>query len=82
MARRAPPLSQRPVDAQLCEVLDRVLHRGAVVRGEVIISVAEIDLLYLDVRVFLSSIDTALDAGAITSWGGGRTRSADERQTP
>ena len=52
------------LDAQLCEVLDRVLHRGVVLRGEVVISVAEIELLYLDLRLFLSSVDTAVDAGA------------------
>ncbi len=52
------------LDAQLCEVLDRVLHRGVVLRGEIVISVAEIELLYLDLRLFLSSVDTAMDAGA------------------
>lgn len=48
----------------LAHALDRILHRGAVVRAEVLITVAEIDLLYLDLRLFLSSIDKAIDVGA------------------
>jgi hypothetical protein len=48
--------------AELAEVLDRVLHKGAVLRGDLVLTVAEVDLLYLDVRLFLSSVDTALEA--------------------
>ena len=43
----------------LCEVLDRILNKGAVVRGEVTISVANIDLVYLSLQVVLTSIETA-----------------------
>jgi hypothetical protein len=46
----------------LCEALDRVLNKGAVVVGEVTISVANIDLIYLGLRVLLSSIETAREA--------------------
>lgn len=49
----------------LCETLDRVLDKGAVVRGDVLITVADIELLYLDVRVFLASAETADRAGAL-----------------
>ena len=52
-------------ETELCEVLDRVLHKGVVMRAEVVITVADIDLLYLDARLFLSSIDTALERGAL-----------------
>jgi len=48
--------------AELAETLDRVLHKGAVLRGDLVLSVADVDLLYLDVRLFLSSVDKALDA--------------------
>lgn len=47
--------------AELAETLDRVLHKGAVLRGDVVISVADVDLLYLDLRLFLSAVDEALD---------------------
>ncbi|MDX2148862.1 MAG: gas vesicle protein [Planctomycetota bacterium] len=42
----------------LCEALDRVLTKGVVVRGEVIISVANVDLIYLGVHALLASVDT------------------------
>jgi hypothetical protein len=45
----------------LCEALDRVLNKGAVVVGEVIISVANVDLVYLGLQVVLKSIDGNLD---------------------
>jgi hypothetical protein len=43
----------------LCEALDRILNKGAVVVGEVTISVANVDLIYLGLKVILSSIETA-----------------------
>jgi hypothetical protein len=43
----------------LCEALDRILNKGAVVAGEVTISVANIDLVYLGLQVILTSIETA-----------------------
>lgn len=56
---------RRPQETNLSDALDRILHRGAVLRGEIMISVANIDLLYLDLRLFLSSVDRALDSGAL-----------------
>ncbi|MDS4059780.1 MAG: gas vesicle protein [Candidatus Contendobacter sp.] len=50
----------------LCEVLDRVLNKGAVVMGDLTISVAGIDLLYLQLRVLLTSIKTAWPAAEST----------------
>ncbi|MBL7136321.1 MAG: gas vesicle protein [Candidatus Marinimicrobia bacterium] len=44
----------------LSEVLDRVLTKGVVISGELWISVADIDLIYLQLRVLLSSVETAL----------------------
>jgi hypothetical protein len=49
----------------LCEVLDRVLHKGVIVRGELVISVADVDLLYLGLQVVLASTDTAIAAGLV-----------------
>ena len=51
----------------VCEVLDRVLNKGVVVAGEVTISVAGVDLLYLGLQLVLTSIETAR-----TSLHGGR----------
>lgn len=41
----------------LCEVLDRVLNKGVVVAGEVVISVADIDLVYLGLHLVLTSVE-------------------------
>ena len=43
----------------LCEALDRILNKGAVVWGEVMISVADIDLIYLGLQLVLTSVETA-----------------------
>ena len=43
----------------LCEALDRILNKGAVVVGEVTISVANVDLIYLGLQVILTSTETA-----------------------
>lgn len=45
----------------LCETLDRVLNKGAVIAGEVTISVADIDLIYLGLQLMISSVETARD---------------------
>lgn len=49
-------LAQRQIS--LAETLDRVLNKGVVLVGEITLSIADIDLLYLGVNVILSSIDT------------------------
>jgi hypothetical protein len=43
----------------ICEVLDRALNKGAVIDGEATISVAGIDLIYLGLKLILTSIETA-----------------------
>jgi hypothetical protein len=51
-----PRAFERPVT--LSEVLDRVVNKGAVVAGEIVISVAGVDLIYLGVNVVLTSVET------------------------
>ena len=42
----------------LVELVNRVLDKGVVVTGEVTVSIAGVDLLFLGLQVILSSIDT------------------------
>ncbi|WP_119169340.1 gas vesicle protein [Algihabitans albus] len=42
----------------LAELLDRALTKGVVLRGDAVISVAGIDLLYLGLKAVLASTDT------------------------
>ena len=44
----------------LSDLLDRVLDKGLVISGHVTISVADIDLIALDLRLLISSIQTAI----------------------
>lgn len=62
-----PPPPQYVSDVTLAETLDRVLDTGAVLRGDVVITVADVDLLYLDVRLLLSAVDTARGYGVLAS---------------
>jgi hypothetical protein len=44
-------------DVPLLELLDRVVDRGVILVGDITISVADVDLIYLGLRVMLASID-------------------------
>jgi hypothetical protein len=50
----------------LCEALDRVLNKGVVIRGDITISVAEVDLIYLGLNLVVSSIETMRQVGVLT----------------
>ncbi len=45
----------------LLEVVDRVLNKGAVIAGEVAISVADVDLIKLGLHLVIASSETLLD---------------------
>jgi len=48
----------RNKDITILEALDRVLNKGVILTGDVVISVADIDLVYLGVKLLLSSVET------------------------
>jgi hypothetical protein len=45
-------------DVTLLEILDRVLDKGVIISGDIVISVADVDLIYLGLKVLLSSVET------------------------
>ncbi len=47
----------------LGDLLNHVLDKGVVISGNVVISVADIDLLVVDLRVLLTSVETAMRHG-------------------
>jgi hypothetical protein len=49
---------QREKRVTLLEVLDRALNKGVVISGDIVISVADVDLIYLGLKVLLSSVET------------------------
>ena len=52
-------LLEEESELSLLETLDHVLNRGLVIAGEITISVADIDLIFLGLNVLLSSVETA-----------------------
>ena len=44
-------------DATLVDLLDRVLQRGVSITGDVVLSVAGVDLVYLGIRLVLKGVD-------------------------
>jgi gas vesicle structural protein len=46
-------------DLSLLETLDHVLNKGLVIAGEITISVADVDLIFLGLNVLVSSVETA-----------------------
>jgi len=45
--------------ATLVDALDKVLEKGAVINGDIMLSVADVDLVYLGLRLILTSVSKA-----------------------
>ncbi|MDQ4126085.1 MAG: gas vesicle protein, partial [Actinomycetota bacterium] len=41
----------------LLDLVDRILEKGAVVRGQVVLTVADVDLVKLDLSLLLASVE-------------------------
>ncbi|MBX0331582.1 gas vesicle protein [Oscillochloris sp. ZM17-4] len=41
----------------LLDLLDRILDKGVIIHGDITLSVADVDLVYLGLRVLLTSVD-------------------------
>jgi hypothetical protein len=55
--------TSRRQSAGLVDLLDRVLDKGLVIAGDVKISLAEVELLTIRVRLLVCSVDKALQIG-------------------
>lgn len=42
----------------LLEILDRALNKGVVISGDIVISLAEVDLIYVGLKLLVSSVET------------------------
>jgi Gas vesicle protein len=70
--RRVPAPAERilgAADPSLLDLVDHVLNQGVVLAGDVVLGLANVDLVYLRVNALLSSADRLLTAA------GGRSRS-------
>jgi gas vesicle structural protein len=58
--RRRPPRSRSlepDADASLLDIVDHVLTKGVVVSGDVVLALADVDLVYLRLAVLLCAAD-------------------------
>lgn len=55
---------ERHRDVSLVEVIDRVIDKGVVLTGDIVLSVADIDLVYVGLRLLIASEDKAREMGA------------------
>ena len=51
-------------DVTLLDLVDRVIDHGVILEGDITISVADIDLIYLGLKVLLASVERAAELGA------------------
>jgi hypothetical protein len=67
---------------ELAEVLSHVLDKGVVLRGEVMLAVADVDLIRLDLGLLLSAVETAMrrsgEPGSRGAIGAARPQSSAE----
>ena len=56
------PIADVEDRSSLLDVLDSVLNRGAVVNGDIVLGVANVDLIYVKLSVLLAAFDKAFNS--------------------
>jgi len=70
-------------DASLLDVVDSLLNKGVVLNADVILALADVDLVYLRLSALLCAADRMSDEALRTARPSrGRTRSATRRKRP
>jgi gas vesicle structural protein len=63
MARTSPSatrqLAAREKEVTVLDLLDRILNKGVILYGDLTLSVANVDLVYLSLKVLVTSIEKA-----------------------
>jgi hypothetical protein len=57
-------------EVALIDLLDRLLGGGVVLAGDITLSVAEVDLVYLGLRALITSVATAEEKDLLPQMGG------------
>jgi hypothetical protein len=68
-ATRPSPLPGRPEQANLADILERVLDKGIVIAGDIQINLLDIELLTIKLRLLIASVERAQEMG-INWWEG------------
>jgi hypothetical protein len=53
-------MPEQSQEISLLETLDHLLDRGVVIAGEAVISIGEVDLLYLGLNIVLANVDALI----------------------
>ena len=56
-------------DVALVDLVDRLLGGGVVIGGDITLAVADVDLVYVQLRALISSVATAQDEGYLPRMG-------------
>jgi len=58
-------------EVALVDLVDRLLGGGVVIGGDITLAVADVDLVYVQLRALISSVATAEDKGHMPRMGSG-----------
>jgi len=58
-----PKLMHATEATNLADILERVLDKGIVIAGDIKISIADVDLLNIKIRLLVASVDKAMEMG-------------------
>jgi hypothetical protein len=56
-------------EVALVDLVDRLLGGGVVIAGDITLSVADVDLVYVSLRALISSVATAAEQNALPRMG-------------
>jgi hypothetical protein len=56
-------------DVALVDLVDRLLGGGVVIAGDITLAVADVDLVYVQLRALISSVATAQEQGVLPRMG-------------
>ena len=56
-------------DVALVDLVDRLLGGGVVIAGDITLAVADVDLVYVQLRALISSVATAEEKGLLPRMG-------------
>lgn len=57
------PVHHPPQSSNLLDVLEKILDKGVVIAGDIKISLADVDLLTIKIRLLVASVDKAREIG-------------------
>ncbi|MEH6996020.1 gas vesicle protein [Neobacillus drentensis] len=57
------PIQHPPQSSNLLDVLEKILDKGVVIAGDIKISLADVDLLTIKIRLLVASVDKAREIG-------------------